>query len=152
MLTLEVRRLPAWEALMPPNLPSLGAYARTLAKPVARGLLPLCQAQAAVRVEVYRRARDGTLDGDGDPEGAYRFVNVLLDQHLSTESGRIAETGGRVKRAIKPLIALRRPVNAIRAIAHDINATDGNPLTEPEVDRLVTEQLYWAVQPPRRAR
>lgn len=127
------------------NPPNLGAYARSLAQPIARGLLSLCAAQAGLRATAYRRAREGTLGWNDDPESAFRFLNWLLGRELRAVQARRAVTEMRIGRAIKPLLETGRKSNAIRAEAHDVNGSDGFPLTEEEVEQYVAEQIWWAL-------
>jgi hypothetical protein len=121
--------------------PSLGAYARSLARPVARGLLALPHAQAGLRALAYRRARDGTLEGDGDPEGAFAFANWLLDRHLQDERTQRGLVENRIDFALRTKIRLLRKSSALRAEAHDVNAALGFPLSEQEVDDRVAELM-----------
>lgn len=125
-------------------------YAASLAGPVRRGLLPLPHAQAGLRATCHQLAREGRLEGDGDPEGWFGHLNWVLCREIDRQQAAADTVGGGISRRTREMIRARRASNEVRAAAHDINGAAGFSLTEREVEEIVAEQVYWAL--PREAR
>lgn len=127
----------------------LYAMPRELADPVARGSMPLTHAYAAMLASTVAAERCGQLTPYQAPD-VFRLQKHLLGQHLDRAETKRAVTEGRIVRVIKPMIAVRRPSNAVLAEAHGVNGAAGFPLTEDEVTDIVRTAVYWAL-PARRA-
>jgi hypothetical protein len=118
--------------------------AREMGRPVARGEIPLVQADAAIICDTLAQERAGALDGLKAPD-VVRLKRFLLRQEM--ERHRVARelAAYRIERFIKPMIAARKPPNALYAEAHGINGAAGFPLSEEEVTDIVRERMYWAL-------
>ncbi|HEY2623258.1 MAG TPA: hypothetical protein VGI53_07415 [Dyella sp.] len=122
------------------------ATARTLARPVVRGQLPLTHAHAALIVETLHQERTGALAGLRPPDvvGLKRF---LLGQEIERQETERDVAEWRIKRLVGPMIAGRQPSNAVLAEAHGLNGLAGFPLTEHEVTSIVRREIYYALPP-----
>ena len=117
--------------------------AAALARPVARGYLTLTEAHAELLLAACHAVRDGYPDHDA--AGIWRLQRHVLRLHLEAEERRRDLAEARVKHRLRPLIALRKPPNVLRAEAHDVNGAAGFPLEEREVNGLVTTEIFWAL-------
>lgn len=115
--------------------------AEQLARPVARGYLTLNEAKATLLAAALRAYREGS---PYEPEPVYQMLLHIFGQHLEKEQTRRGMTEMRVARRLKPLIALRKPRNVLLAEAHDVNGTEGFPLTEDEVADVAATEVYRA--------
>jgi hypothetical protein len=125
---------------------SEGLYdlARELAKPVARGEMPLAHALAALIVETLSQERSGALDGLKAPD-VMHLKRHLLHGGVEREEVRRGLAAYRIERLIRPMIAIRKRSNAILAEAHGVNGAAGFPLAEAEVNDLVDTELFQAL-------
>ena len=118
--------------------------ARELARPVARGYLDRREAYATMLVRTVAADRQGKL-------APYRAGDVfahqthVFRQHLERLEIQRAVTELRIKRRIKPLVAMRKPTNAVLAEAHDVNGAEGFPFDEADVNTIATTEIYWAM-------
>lgn len=122
----------------------LYALPAELAQPVARGQLPLAHAYAAMLADTVRAERLGEMDPYKAPD-VFRLQKHLLGQHLARAETKRALAEGRIVRVIKPMIAVRRPSNAVLAEAHGVNGAAGFPLAEDEVTDIVRTEMYWSL-------
>jgi hypothetical protein len=112
--------------------PNPYALAVELARPVVRGYIS--------RTDV-----DLTLALETPDTGAFRIAQHLLNERLSRLETRRDITRLRIRRRLKPLIAMRKPPNVLLAEAHDVNGGEGFPFAEPEVGDIVATEVYWAL-------
>jgi hypothetical protein len=108
------------------------AMAASLARPVARGYLSRTEADVALLL--------ATPD-----TGAYRVARHILSERLRHLEGRRDVAWSRIRRRLKPLIAMRKTSNVLLAEAHDVNGAAGFPFAEPEVGDIVATEVYWAL-------
>jgi hypothetical protein len=118
--------------------------ARKLARPVARGWLPLEQAYADLLVTTLREERSGELGQRTAPD-VFRFKRFLLQTEVTRLEVARDLASHRICRLIKPMIALRKPWGSLMAEAHNLNGEAGFPLTESEVTELVETEVWWAL-------
>jgi hypothetical protein len=118
--------------------------ATSLAKPVARGYLTLGQAHASLICRVLQAERDGDLApyAATDVFSGLRHVLGLNLENLERDRA-LAEL--RIRWRIRPMIAVRRPSNVLRAEAHDLNGAAGFPLSEDEVDDIAAEEVWHSM-------
>ena len=127
------------------GLQSLHAMARTMARPVTRGFLPLEQAYAALLVSVLKYERSGAL-------APYRAADVLagakwtLDTWVDREEDARHVTRYRIKRLVWELVGRLAPYREIMAEAHNINGLAGFPLSENEVTFTVRSYVQQATR------
>ena len=119
------------------------ALAVELAQPVARGYLPLAHAYAAMLASTVRAERLGELTPYTAAD-VFRLQKHLLGQHLDRLETRRAITESRVRRRIKPMIAIGKPRNAVLAEAHDVNGAEGFPFDEPDVNDIASGEIWLA--------
>jgi hypothetical protein len=127
--------------------------AKELARPVARGYLTLTEAHAELLLAACKAVRDGYQDQDA--AGIWRLQRHVLGLYLEAEERRRDLAEARVKRRLRPLIALRKPPNVLLAEAHGVNGAEGFPLEEPEVNSIAVAEMHWArprLEGPRHAR
>jgi hypothetical protein len=124
--------------------------AASLARPVARGLLAIEHARAAIAVAIIKGVRDGTSPGTGTLEEKLNIDRHIFDLHLQIEAARRERVIGAISRVLRPLIDLRAPRGRLLAEAHDCNADSGFPLFEPEVKEIAKIQVYWGIERSRR--
>lgn len=124
--------------------------ALSLARPVARGWLSLTHAHTSLMADAFKAERDGDLDGC-QPLDVWRIGCHLLSQQLERELVRRDVAAAKVRRRLRPLIALRRPRNVLLAEAHDVNGADGFPFTEEEITDLTREAVWFALPTRERA-
>ena len=122
----------------------LYALAAELAKPVALGDLSLTDAHAEMLLSTARSERLGEL-GQYTCPNVFRLQQHILGLHLERLETQRAGVEGRIKRRLKPLIALRKPSNVLLAEAHDVNGAAGFPLLEPEVTDIAVTEMYWSL-------
>lgn len=119
--------------------------ARELARPVARGYLGRGEAYATMLAGTVRADRQGKLApykaGDVFAHQAHIFRERL--ERLEIQRG---VTELRIKRRIKPLLAMHKPRNVVLAEAHDVNGAAGFPFDESDVNTIATTEMYWAMQ------
>ena len=119
------------------------ALAAELAKPVARGHMPLSHAYAALLATTVRAERRGELGTYKAPD-VFRLQKHILGLHLDRLIAKRAVTEGRLKQRIRPLIALRQPRNVVLAEAHDVNGAEGFPFDEPDATFLALREIHFA--------
>lgn len=124
----------------------LYALPAELASPVARGYLSRTEALSAMLASTTGAERRGELAPYLGAD-VFRLQRHLFFQHLDQLETKRAITEGRVRRRIKPLIALRKPSNVLLAEAHDVNGAAGFPLEEAEVTDLAITEMYSALPP-----
>jgi hypothetical protein len=115
--------------------------AREMARPVARGDLPLVQADAAIICDTLQQERSGALAGLHAPDVVH-LKRFLLRGYIERERVRRELAEHRIRRLLAPMIALRKPHNALLAEAHGVNGAAEFPLTEEEVTDLVLEATW----------
>jgi hypothetical protein len=116
--------------LMTPNPYDLAAE---LARPVVRGYLTRTEADVALLL--------ATPDTD-----TYRVARHILDLNIERLGARQIRAETRMKRHLRPLIALRKPRNVLLAEAHDINGSEGFPFTEEQVADVAAVAVHQAVR------
>lgn len=114
--------------------------ARQLAAPVARGMLPLGHADAALIASSFQAERQGA---PGHPIENARLALHILRQHLKATETRQYLVVAQIKRTVAPLMAAREPSNRLLSESHTINGEAGFPLTEAQVTSVVTEAVFW---------
>lgn len=115
--------------------------AAELARPVARGYLSLSHAHAALLAAALAQQR---LGSPYDAHDVYRGLQHVLGLHLERLERRRAVAEMRMKRRLRPLIALRKPRNVLLAEAHDVNGAEGFPFDEPDVSVIAAREVYFA--------
>jgi len=118
--------------------------AKELARPVARGYLTLTEAHAELLLAACQAVRAGYPDQDA--AGIWRLQRHVLGLHLEAEERRRDLAEARMKRRLRPLIALRKPPNVVLAEAHGVNGAEGFPLNEPEVNSIAVAEMYLAAR------
>jgi hypothetical protein len=116
----------------------------SLARPVARGYLPLEQAYAALIAATLQEERSGAL-GPYDPVNIVRGLRHVLELHLHREAVWRGLAANRVPWTVKRLIRQRKPSNVLLAEAHGVNGASGFPLLEAEVSDVVENEVWWAL-------
>lgn len=116
--------------------------AASLARPVARGYITRTEADAALLASALAAKRRGMTYEVRDVFGGLRHI---LDLHLEKEHVRRMLTEQRIQRRIRPLVALRKPSNAVLAEAHDVNGAEGFPFDEADVTEMTVMQMFWAM-------
>lgn len=123
----------------------LARMARQMARPVCRGHLPYGQADAALICGTLRAERAGALQiAAGEMIGRLRLI---LKEWIEREEVRRRIAAHRIQRALKPMIAARRPWHDLIAEAHQANGAD-LALTEDDVLDVVEAETSAAM--PRR--
>lgn len=132
-----------------PSGERLYGFAASLARPVARGHLPLGHADASLITHTLRAERDGTL---GPYQAAHVVKGLLHTLRLRLEAERVQRdlAAHRIRRLLRPLIALHKPWATLMAEAHGDNGEAGFPLAEAEVSDIVATEVFFAL--PRRVR
>ena len=130
---------------------ALWAMAKSLARPVARGDLPLGQAHAALIVATLREHRAGTL-GPYKVADIYSGLRHVLQLHLDKEDIRRELASYRAARVIAPMIAQHKPWGELMSEAHGVNGAADFPLSEPEVNDLVHTEVFYSLPPAPRGR
>ena len=125
-------------------LTHLYAMPRELAQPVARGHLTRDEALSAMLGSTLAAWRCHEVN-DLDPFDIFRLQRHLFFQYLDRAETKRAITEARIKRRLRPMIALRKPFNALFAEAHGTNGADGFPLEEPEVNDITKTEMYWSL-------
>jgi hypothetical protein len=120
--------------------------AREMGRPVARGEMPLVQADAAIICDTLAQERSGALDGLKAPD-VVRLKRFLLRQEVRRQEVARELAAWRIERLVKPMIAAHTPRNALLAEAHGVNGAAGFPLSEDEVTEIVRTEVYWALPP-----
>jgi hypothetical protein len=120
--------------------------AREMGRPVARGEIPLVQADAAIICDTLAQERAGALDGLKAPD-VVRLKRFLLRQEVHRQEVARELAAYRIERLVKPMIAAHRPRHALLAEAHGVNGAAGFPLSEDEVTEIVRTEVYWALPP-----
>ncbi len=123
----------------------LYTMAREMGKPVARGLLPLEEAFAACIAATVKAERDGQIGGYKATD-IVRFQRWLVQESATKETQKRDLTAHRIRRLLRPMIAIRKPSRVLLAEAHGVNGADGFPLAEPEVTDIVA-MLVWQSMP-----
>ncbi len=121
------------------------ALAVSLARPVARGLLPIEQAEAALAMAILKAERDGTQEGYADFDDRFRFDCHLLQLRLDHEWNQLAQTRHAIAAVLAPMIRKHRPWNHLMAEAHSVNGQNGFALTEAAVAELVEERVWLSL-------
>jgi hypothetical protein len=119
------------------------ALAAELAQPVARGYLPRTSALEEMLTGTLRAARLGEL-APYEAADVFRLQRHLFFQRLDRLETRRAVTEMRIKRRIRPMIALGKPRNAVLAEAHDVNGAEGFPFDEPDVNDIALGEVWLA--------
>jgi hypothetical protein len=117
------------------------ALAAELAQPVARGYLSQTQALAAMLAGTVGAERRGEL-APFKATNVFRLQKHLLGQHLERLETKRAVTEMRIKRRIRPMIAVGKPRNAVLAEAHDVNGAEGFPFDEPDVNDIALGEVW----------
>lgn len=122
----------------------LYAMPRELAQPVARGHLTRDEALSAMLGSTLTAWRCHEINGL-EPFDIFRLQRHLFFQYLDRAETKRAITEARIKRRLRPMIALRKPFNALFAEAHGTNGADGFPFEEPEVNDITKTEMYWSL-------
>jgi hypothetical protein len=109
---------------------------------VARGYLTLTEAHAELLLAACQAVGRGYPDRD--VAGIWKLQRHVLGLHLEAEQWRRDLAEARVRRRLRPLIALRKPPNVLLAEAHGENGASGFPLEEPEVNSIAVAEMYRA--------
>lgn len=117
--------------------------AASLARPVARGYLTLTEAHLALLEAALQAERDGS---PYDPLLVYGGLRHILELHLEQLETTRAVAEMRMKRRLRPLIALRKPRHVLLAEAHDVNGSEGFPFPEEDVTDITVAEVSKAVQ------
>jgi hypothetical protein len=128
-----------WRLMTAPR--NLYGLAREMGRPVARGEIPLAHADAALWVDTLQQERDGAL-GPLYACDVARFKRWLLRQEVERQQVARDLAAHRIKRLVRPMLAVHKPDNAIFAEAHGINGESGFPLAEDEVTGIVFEVMW----------
>jgi hypothetical protein len=138
-----------WRLMAAPR--TIYSTARELARPVARGDLPLTQALAGLVVETLQQERSGALGTLRAPDvmGMKRF---LLNQEVDRLQIARDLAAWQIKRLITPMLAAHRPSREVLAEAHGLNGGADFPLTEAEVTDVVRCEMFYAMPPAPRER
>lgn len=123
----------------------IAALAASLGKPVAQGLLSFEQAEAALAAATARAMREGTLQGNGTLEERFHAYRHVMGLHARNYEAKCELVTGAIKRLLQPMIVQRRPWNELLAEAHEINGSDGFPLTEREVGDVVETEVWFSL-------
>jgi hypothetical protein len=115
----------------------LADLAKSLARPVARGVFPITHAQATIAATAARTIPGGAV-ADVIP-----IANHILQINVNNRQAKMETVSGAIKRVVRPLIEMNLPKNRLLAEAHDVNAGAGTPLTEQEVEKVVKVAVYW---------
>lgn len=122
----------------------LYAMAREMGKPVARGLLPLEAAFAACIAATVQAEREGQIGGYKATD-IVKFQRRLVQESASKEAQKRDLTTHRIRRLLRPMIAIRKPSRTLLAEAHGVNGADGFPLAEPEVTDIVAMEVWQSM-------
>ena len=122
----------------------LWTIAKSMARPVSYGLLPLEHARAALLATALRMEREGRM-APYDASGVSRGLFNILDQHLAARAIQREVTAMHVRRLLAPMIATRRPSNVLLAEAHGVNGAAGFPFSEAEINDMVKIQVWLAM-------
>lgn len=125
-------------------------FAEIFAKPIVQGRISTAAALGAIVAATARGMREGTLDGNGTFEDRVRIANHILWLNIRNLEAARDEAAGAVGRSLRPLIAVRVPRNRLMAEGHNLNGDRGFPLSEPEVEELVTILVWRTMQGERR--
>lgn len=117
------------------------ALAAELAAPVARGDLTLTDADTALILAAFQQHRRGSPH---DPADVFRGCQHILRLYLQRHETRRGIAEMKVRRRLRPLIALRKPRNVLLAEAHGVNGAEGFPFQEPEVTTITAREVYFA--------
>jgi hypothetical protein len=112
---------------------------------VARGHLTLTEAHAELLLAACQAVRTAGYP-DQDAAGIWKLQRHVLGLHLEAEERRRDLAEARMKRRLRPLIALRKPPNVVLAEAHGVNGAAGFPLDEPEVNSIAVAEMYLAAR------
>ena len=118
------------------------ALAAELAQPVARGDLTLTEAHASLLATTLRAVRAGNL-APANILHAYKLQQHVLGLHLEQLEHKRAVAEMKVRRRLRPLLALRKPSNVVLAEAHDVNGAEGFPFAEPEITDIAARETYF---------
>ncbi len=125
--------------------------ARELARPVVMDQLPASQANAALWVATLAAERRGELPCPA--EDVVRLQRHLLWQEIQRQRAFQDVVGSRIRRVIRPMIAVRKKSNVLLAEAHGVNGEAGFPLSEEQVTDIVRTEVWFALpSQPRMAR
>jgi hypothetical protein len=120
--------------------------AREMGRPVARGEIPLVQADAAIICDTLAQERAGALGTLLAPD-VVRLKRHLLRQEM--ERHRVARelAAWRIERLVKSMVLLRKRSNAVLAEAHGVNGSAGFPLSEDEVNDIAHTEMHYGSTP-----
>jgi hypothetical protein len=119
--------------------------ARQLGRPVALGYLPVHQGDAAVLAYCCRLAREGQLDQD--PFEVAQIAQHVLRLNANHYDAEQRKTIGAIRRALRPMLAIRASSNRLRAAAHNENGARGFLLPEEVVDEIVAAEILNIMEP-----
>lgn len=122
----------------------LYGMAREMGRPVARGELPLEHAFAACIAATLAAERAGEL-GRYKAHDVVRFQRWLVTEHARQEQRRRDLATHRIKRVVRPMIAVGKQSNVLLAEAHGVNGAGGVPLTEAEVTQVVAAEVWFSL-------
>ena len=118
--------------------------AKSLASPVARGLLPHGIADSELLLAAVEARRGGEITVDPIDLAAILkhilglYVRELVDRRAIAKSG--------IRETITGMFAVSAPLNRLLAEAHDANGDAGFPLREWEVTEFVGIELAAAMR------
>jgi hypothetical protein len=130
-----------WRLMTAPR--NLYGLAREMARPVARGEIPLAHADAALWVDTLQQERDGAL-GPLYAGDVARFKRWLLRQEVERCQVVRDLAAHRIRRRVKAMVALRKRSNAVLSEAHGVNGEAGFPLSEDEVSDIADTEMNYA--------
>lgn len=133
-----------WRLMKAPR--NIYGIAREMARPVARGDLPLVQADAAIICDTLQQERSGALAGLHAPDVVH-LKRFLLRGYIEREQARRELAEHRIRRLLAPMIAARKPRNVLLAEAHGVNGAADFPLTEEEVTDVVRTEVFYSLPP-----
>jgi hypothetical protein len=130
-----------WRLMTAPR--NIYGIAREMGRPVARGEMPLVQADAAIICDTLAQERAGALDGLKAPD-VVRLKRFLLRQEVRRHEVAREIAAWRIERLVKSMVVLRKRSNAVLAEAHGINGQAGFPLSEEEVNDIAHTEMHYA--------
>jgi hypothetical protein len=133
---------------MPPRdvvVEHLAGMTKQLARAVARRVLPVEQAEAAIIRACGAARRTGRLGYDA--ASLAEILQHVLHQLVDLHCGRMATATGAIVRKLEPLAAIREPLTQLQVNARGINEAREAPLRDWEVDKVVAIVCYRAMNP-----
>jgi hypothetical protein len=116
--------------------------AKEMARPVARGLLPLPHADATLLAFAIKASREGRLEFE--PVQFARICCHILRLWRRNHAASRDTAAGRIRRSVDRLIEIREPSSVIRQAAHDLNSNA--VLRNYEVERLIKIAMIQAME------